>query len=115
MRFAKVRLACLGCRAPLPPDSTDLCEHCRPKVRPACMAFHGMTWCPAAIARMPPIQEAEIYTRGLASVNELEGSFSQLWTQCQRCQGSLHQDVLCTSRDCPIFYRRKKVQLLLFS
>ncbi len=25
-------------------------------------------------------------------------------------QGSLHQDVLCTSRDCPIFYRRKKVQ-----
>jgi hypothetical protein len=21
-------------------------------------------------------------------------------------QGSLHQDVLCTSRDCPIFYRR---------
>lgn len=33
-----------------------------------------------------------------------------LWTQCQRCQGSLHQDVLCTSRDCPIFYRRKKVR-----
>jgi DNA polymerase delta subunit 1 len=33
-----------------------------------------------------------------------------LWTQCQRCQGSLSQDVLCTSRDCPIFYRRKKVQ-----
>ena len=27
-----------------------------------------------------------------------------------RPQGSLHQDVLCTSRDCPIFYRRKKVQ-----
>jgi hypothetical protein len=26
------------------------------------------------------------------------------------CQGSLHQEVLCTSRDCPIFYRRKKVQ-----
>ena len=24
-------------------------------------------------------------------------------------QGSLHQDVLCTSKDCPIFYRRKKV------
>ena len=34
----------------------------------------------------------------------------QVWTQCQRCQGSLHQEVLCTSRDCPIFYRRKKVQ-----
>lgn len=41
MRFAKVRLACLGCRAPLPADSTDLCEHCRPKVRAgtACISF----------------------------------------------------------------------------
>uniref|UniRef100_A0A673VRT0 DNA polymerase n=1 Tax=Salmo trutta TaxID=8032 RepID=A0A673VRT0_SALTR len=40
----------------------------------------------------------------------LEERFSRLWTQCQRCQGSLHEDVLCTSRDCPIFYMRKKVQ-----
>ena len=56
------------------------------------------------------VQEAEIYQKNLLGVNELESSFSALWTQCQRCQGSLHQDVLCTSRDCPIFYRRKKVQ-----
>jgi DNA polymerase delta subunit 1 len=42
--------------------------------------------------------------------NEIESRFARLWTQCQRCQGSLHQDVLCTSRDCPIFYMRKKVQ-----
>ncbi len=39
-----------------------------------------------------------------------QAQYCGLWTQCQRCQGSLHQDVLCTSRDCPIFYRRKKVQ-----
>ena len=25
----------------------------------------------------------------------------------------MHEDVLCTSRDCPIFYMRKKVQLEL--
>ena len=55
-------------------------------------------------------QEAELYQRSLANVNQLENQFAALWTQCQRCQGSLHQDVLCTSRDCPIFYRRKKVQ-----
>lgn len=143
-------------------------------------------------------QEAEIYARSLTTVNELEAAFGALWTQCQRCQGSLHQvrprarqvqcvllssrvaaargaiggalvcalfcrlaalqsflvcavhwhlyarrlcfcimvgalcamsschcarykafmlsaacnvqDVLCTSRDCPIFYRRKKTQ-----
>lgn len=54
--------------------------------------------------------EAEIYHRTLCTVNDLEDQYSALWTQCQRCQGSLHQDVLCTSRDCPIFYRRKKVQ-----
>ncbi|CAL5224971.1 g7745 [Coccomyxa viridis] len=85
MRFAKVRLSCLGCRTPLPPGTSDLCKHCRHK-------------------------EVEVYAKSLASVNELEQSFAALWTQCQRCQGSLHQDVLCTSRDCPIFYRRKKVQ-----
>uniref|UniRef100_A0AAZ3NP06 DNA polymerase n=1 Tax=Oncorhynchus tshawytscha TaxID=74940 RepID=A0AAZ3NP06_ONCTS len=43
-------------------------------------------------------------------VHFLMERFSRLWTQCQRCQGSLHEDVLCTSRDCPIFYMRKKVQ-----
>jgi DNA polymerase delta subunit 1 len=96
-----------------------------------------------------------VFQRSMAAVNELESQFGALWTQCQRCQGSLHQvccqvstlslthrtwpwhpylqyltpacdalvlllvfekgacdtqDVLCTSRDCPIFYRRKKVQ-----
>lgn len=29
-------------------------------------------------------------------LNTLEERFSRLWTQCQRCQGSLHEDVLCT-------------------
>ena len=43
-------------------------------------------------------------------VSSLERDYGRLWTQCQRCQGSLHQDVLCTSRDCPIFYRRRKAQ-----
>ncbi len=55
-------------------------------------------------------QEAEIYSKTLDSVSVLEGQYGALWTACQRCQGSLHLDVLCTSRDCPIFYRRKKVQ-----
>ncbi len=51
------------------------------------------------------LQAGEIYQRSVVSVNDLEAQFSALWTQCQRCQGSLHQDVLCKSRDCPIFYR----------
>ena len=58
----------------------------------------------------PTPQEGAIYARSQLAVNDLEAQFGALWTQCQRCQGSLHQDVLCRSRDCPIFYRRMKVQ-----
>ncbi len=37
--------------------------------------------------------------------------YNKLWTHCQACQGSYHQDVICSNQDCPIFYRRKKVQI----
>ena len=43
-------------------------------------------------------------------LNEYEEHYSKLWTQCQRCNGTLHQDVICTSQDCPIFYMRKRAQ-----
>lgn len=42
----------------------------------------------------------------VVQTSSLQIDFARLWTQCQRCQGSLHQDVICTSADCPIFYRR---------
>lgn len=55
-------------------------------------------------------KEGVVYQRTVAKVAHYEELYSRAWTQCQRCTGSLHQDVLCTSRDCPIFYMRKKVQ-----
>lgn len=85
MAFAKRRATCLGCRAVLPDGQDTVCAHCKGK-------------------------EGELYQRALSGVGDLEAQFGALWTQCQRCQGSLHQDVLCKSRDCPIFYRRMKVQ-----
>ncbi|KAL3688154.1 hypothetical protein R1sor_014463 [Riccia sorocarpa] len=85
MKFAKKRLSCFGCRATLSDGERTLCSHCRGR-------------------------EAELYQKTVSNVRELEQLFNRLWTQCQRCQGSLHLDVLCTSRDCPIFYRRKKAQ-----
>eukprot|EP00850_Spirogloea_muscicola_P000852 SM000003S11097 [mRNA] locus=s3:857343:865257:- [translate_table: standard] len=85
MNFAKKRVSCLGCKTPMSDENATLCEHCLGR-------------------------EAEIYQRTVMTVADLEQVFGRLWTQCQRCQGSLHQDVLCTSRDCPIFYRRKKAQ-----
>ncbi|XP_027357174.1 DNA polymerase delta catalytic subunit isoform X4 [Abrus precatorius] len=85
MKFAKKQLTCIGCKALLSNGHHTLCSHCKGR-------------------------EAELYCKTVAQVSELEMLFGRLWTQCQECQGSLHQDVLCTSRDCPIFYRRKKAQ-----
>ncbi len=46
----------------------------------------------------------------IAVVRKKEKQFHKLWAQCQRCQGSLTQQVLCSNRDCPIFYKRTKVR-----
>ncbi|EGR29193.1 hypothetical protein IMG5_161090 [Ichthyophthirius multifiliis] len=52
----------------------------------------------------------EIYTEKLIMHQSIEYQFNQLWTECQRCQGSLHDDVICQNRDCPIYYKRTKTQ-----
>uniref|UniRef100_A0A669CB67 DNA polymerase n=1 Tax=Oreochromis niloticus TaxID=8128 RepID=A0A669CB67_ORENI len=86
MAFAQKRSTCIGCKAVLKTDGMSaVCDFCKKK-------------------------ESELYQKEIFHLNTLEERFSRLWTQCQRCQGSLHEDVLCTSRDCPIFYMRKKVQ-----
>lgn len=83
--FTKKKSTCIGCRAVLEDQNSAVCNHCKTR-------------------------EAEIYLVEVNHLSSLESKFSQLWTQCQRCSGSLHEEVLCTSRDCPIFYMRKKVQ-----
>ncbi|XP_077994710.1 DNA polymerase delta catalytic subunit-like [Glandiceps talaboti] len=83
--FTKKRSTCIGCKALLDKDGIAVCKHCKPI-------------------------ESGLYQKEICQLNAFEEKFSRLWTQCQRCQGSLHEDVLCTSRDCPIFYMRKKCQ-----
>ncbi|KAJ1929613.1 DNA-directed DNA polymerase delta [Tieghemiomyces parasiticus] len=86
MKFAVKSFTCLACKAPLPRKNTSaVCAKCT--------------------HRAPGL-----YRKQLEVVNVAETRYARLWTQCQRCQGSLHQDVLCTSQDCPIFYMRKKAQ-----
>ncbi|KAL5037094.1 hypothetical protein BDV3_006196 [Batrachochytrium dendrobatidis] len=85
MRFTVRTATCLGCKVPLKRNDIAVCDNCKTKL---------------------PM----LHKRQVDIVNELEVKFSRFWTQCQRCQGSLHQDVICTSQDCPIFYMRKKVQ-----
>ncbi|KAG2053704.1 hypothetical protein BDR06DRAFT_952548 [Suillus hirtellus] len=89
MKFAVKTVTCLGCKTPLRSNNSvtngAVCNNCRPKM-------------------------GELYQKQITSASQLQVRFSRLWTQCQRCQGSLHQDVLCSSKDCPIFYMRKKAQ-----
>ncbi|XP_076816979.1 DNA polymerase delta catalytic subunit-like isoform X1 [Clavelina lepadiformis] len=89
MAFAKKRNTCIGCKAGMSEDGA-VCKHCRDR-------------------------ESQIYQKEIIKLSALEEKFSRLWTQCQRCQGSLHEEVICTSRDCPIFYMRKKVRIDLES
>ena len=46
----------------------------------------------------------------ILKLRDLENEFSQLWTECQNCSGSAIKDVLCSARDCPIFYKRTAVR-----
>ncbi|KAJ5611072.1 hypothetical protein N7510_007791 [Penicillium lagena] len=88
MKFAKRTQTCMGCKKPLAGKEEmagAVCEHCRPRL-------------------------GELYTKTLTKVSDLEVRFGRLWTQCQRCQGSLHCEVICSSRDCPIFYMRMKAK-----
>jgi DNA polymerase delta subunit 1 len=88
MNFAKKTQICMGCKKPLVNKSEmkgAVCQNCRPRV-------------------------GELYTKTLNKVSDLEIRFSRLWTQCQRCQGSMHCEVICSSRDCPIFYMRMKAR-----
>jgi len=52
----------------------------------------------------------EIVVNKAGQLNQAEALFQELWSECQRCQASYTQEVLCANRDCPIFYRREKVK-----
>lgn len=88
MKFTQKTETCLGCKKPLRGKDVKagaVCESCRPRL-------------------------GELYTKSLNKMSDLEVRFGRLWTQCQRCQGSLHCEVICSSRDCPIFYMRMKAK-----
>ncbi|RYP52485.1 hypothetical protein DL768_002312 [Monosporascus sp. mg162] len=88
MKFAKKTMTCMGCKKPLvgkEESAGAVCAQCAPRV-------------------------GELYKKTLDKVSDLEVRFGRLWTQCQRCQGSMHNEVICSSKDCPIFYMRMKAK-----
>ena len=82
-KYTIVKKSCLSCKAVV--EKGALCYACQPKLK-------------------------QVYIERKLDQIIFEKSYNDLWVQCQRCQGSLHLDILCMSRDCPIFYRRVKAQ-----
>ncbi|CAN8095544.1 unnamed protein product [Discula destructiva] len=88
MKFAKKTQTCMGCKKPLT----------------------GKEEAQGAVCSNDAPRVGELYTKTLDKVSDLEVRFGRLWTQCQRCQGSMHCEVICSSKDCPIFYMRMKAK-----
>ncbi|XP_037056261.1 DNA polymerase delta catalytic subunit isoform X3 [Peromyscus leucopus] len=87
LAFTKRRNCCIGCRSVINHQGA-VCEFCQPR-------------------------ESELYQKEVSHLNALEERFSRLWTQCQRCQGSLHEDVICTRCALPHLLARLLTQTSL--
>lgn len=85
MGFIKKVDTCKSCKGPLKKGEGPLCSNCGGR-------------------------SGELYVKALFEVRELEEKFARLWTQCQRCAGTLHNEVLCSNKNCDIFYMRVKVR-----
>ena len=81
--FAVQMLSCLSCKTQI--KSGVVCKNCKPK-------------------------EIDLFLKKMYLAKSYQEEFGKLWTECQRCHGSLHQEVICSNKDCMIFYRRVKVQ-----
>ncbi|EDO07229.1 DNA polymerase B family protein [Babesia bovis T2Bo] len=87
--FMKKVERCLGCKTVIkvPP----FCDHCNLEKR------------------------QQVMLQKLEERRQKEADYFDLWSQCQRCQGSLHNEVICDNRDCPIFYKRVRTGKVLTS
>jgi len=83
-KFATRGLRCMGCKAVI--KSGCFCEHCQKE------------------------KAAEVVVEKMQELRAKEEEHNRLWTQCQRCQGSMLQPVICSNSDCEIFYRRAKAR-----
>ena len=81
--FLIVKKTCFNCKAVI--SNGAVCQNCKSKLR-------------------------QLYLERHMELNEAQQSYNDLWTQCQRCQGSIMQDVICQNKDCPIFYQRIKLK-----
>lgn len=54
--------------------------------------------------------ESSYYIQTCMQVELQQRQYCELWSTCQRCQNSLHQEIICGNKDCPIYYQREKIR-----
>ena len=97
MKFVKIRQSCVECKLPIinkPGSSSNrgLCIKCLPK-------------------------KEYIYKIQLEKLEKLTKDFDEIKETCIKCQKintleeKNYKDILCSNSDCPIYYKRKKVEL----
>lgn len=79
--FIKANDECVGCKK----SGTILCKECRKNFPDLFMNIQSL-------------------------YNEKAKRFNDCWVECQRCMGSITNEILCVNRVCPIFYMRTKVK-----
>ena len=82
-KFIKIKTQCLLCHTTLP--QPGFCLHCETYKKPQVEAF----------------KQDKLQSR-----QEVRQAYAEIWRECQECQGGLDAAVICTSMDCPKFYKR---------
>ena len=109
MKFAVKTTTCLGCKTVLRPSNSvksnclsshwsiysdqigldgAVCSNCRPRIGEL---YHKQASLMLCASEWRFADHLWNDTLQVSSVSDLQVRFSRLWTQCQRCQGSLHQ------------------------
>ena len=94
MKFIKLRQSCVECKIPIISSTSKccLCTKCLPKKK-------------------------IIYDTQLEKLEKLTIDFDKIKETCIKCQKintfeeKSYKDILCSNSDCPIYYKRKKVEL----
>jgi len=104
MKFAVKTVTCLGCKTPLrannsvtsayrlrrPYDTNSsclladgaVCDNCRPRINELYQK---------QVRSILGNRYAPTHAQQVTTTSDTQVKFARLWTQCQRCQGSLHQ------------------------
>ncbi|MCQ2816626.1 MAG: hypothetical protein MJ252_05085 [archaeon] len=82
-KFVIVKKTCFNCKTVI--EEGAVCQNCKSKFK-------------------------RLYIEKNMELGFYQRKFHDLWVQCQKCQSSIMQNILCQNKDCPIYYRRIKVK-----